>query len=311
LDFLDGISSAVVYLPMDLMSQDKRNALNNSLRAVEQQFPDGIPPLDPIEDMHIEDETFKKILRSIESIEDKLLRNPKFKEKDIGDLFQLYQKRVMYEQEIKKNKRELQRGKDVILKAELKSMKRVLKRLGFITADGVIDVKGRVACEINANDELVLTELLFSGFFNSLDVEMIPTLLSSFVWEDEKVKQVPLRTEIQAPFKQLQEIARKVAEVSKECKLEIEVEEYVKRFKADIMEIIYDWCKGASFAEICKKNNSIYEGSLIRAMRRLDELLRQLIIASISIGNKELEERVVAAQAKLKRDIVFAASLYL
>jgi ATP-dependent RNA helicase DOB1 len=56
---------------------------------------------------------------------------------------------------------------------------------------------------------------------------------------------------------------------------------------------------------------SIYEGSVIRAMRRLEELLRQLVAAARCIGNSELENRFAAAIARIKRDIVFAASLYL
>ena len=52
-------------------------------------------------------------------------------------------------------------------------------------------------------------------------------------------------------------------------------------------------------------------GTLIRVIRRLDELLRQLASASFAIGNFELKTKFDAASAKIKRDIVFAASLYL
>jgi ATP-dependent RNA helicase DOB1 len=70
------------------------------------------------------------------------------------------------------------------------------------------------------------------------------------------------------PFKQLQDIARRVAEISRESKLEVNVEQYVKKFQPTIMEVVYTWCKGTSFAEICKKNTQLFEGSLIRSMRR-------------------------------------------
>ena len=36
---------------------------------------------------------------------------------------------------------------DVLMRAELKGMRRVLRRLGHISEDGVIQNKGRVACE--------------------------------------------------------------------------------------------------------------------------------------------------------------------
>jgi hypothetical protein len=69
-------------------------------------------------------------------------------------------------------------------------------------------------------------------------------------------------------MKQLLDIAKKVAEVSKESKLEISVDQYVGKFSPTIVELVYMWCKGSTFAEICKKFESLYEGSIIRAMRR-------------------------------------------
>ena len=52
-------------------------------------------------------------------------------------------------------------------------------------------------------------------------------------------------------------------------------------------------------------------GGIIRCMRRLEELLRQMSLAAKVIGNKDLEDRFNEAVRLLKRDIVFAASLYL
>ena len=46
-------------------------------------------------------------------------------------------------------------------------------------------------------------------------------------------------------------------------------------------------------------------------MRLLEELLRQMVQASKNIGNTELENKFSEAIKLLKRDIVFAASLYL
>ena len=46
-------------------------------------------------------------------------------------------------------------------------------------------------------------------------------------------------------------------------------------------------------------------------MRRLEELLRQLQSASKAIGNTELENKFAEAIVRIKRDIVFAVSLYI
>jgi len=43
-------------------------------------------------------------------------------------------------------------------------MKRVLRRLGFLSKDEIVQLKGKVACEISACDEiLVLFQLLTEG----------------------------------------------------------------------------------------------------------------------------------------------------
>lgn len=55
----------------------------------------------------------------------------------------------------------------------------------------------------------------------------------------------------------------------------------------------------------------IFEGPIIRTMRRLGEVLRQLSQAAKNIGNTDLENKFSDAIKLLKRDIVFAASLYL
>lgn len=57
--------------------------------------------------------------------------------------------------------------------------------------------------------------------------------------------------------------------------------------------------------------HELFLGSIIRALRRLEELLREMIGAAKSIGNTELEQKFETGRTQLKRDIVFAASLYL
>ena len=114
------------------------------------------------------------------------------------------------------------------------------------------------------------------------------------------------------------------------------------------MDVVNAWCKGGSFSSIVELTD-VYEGSIIRAMRRLEELLRDMCHAAkgsftkikvflyflgelvwmrdsydsfpypishfykrlIAIGNAELESKFAKGIELIKRDIVFAASLYL
>ena len=59
------------------------------------------------------------------------------------------------------------------------------------------------------------------------------------------------------------------------------------------------------------KLTSVYEGSLIRVFRRLEELLRQMEKAANVMGNEELREKFQEGLKRLQRGIVAAQSLYL
>lgn len=55
----------------------------------------------------------------------------------------------------------------------------------------------------------------------------------------------------------MQEIARRIAKVSKESKLTIDEDEYVSSFKVELMDAVVQWCRGASFSEICKVRGEV------------------------------------------------------
>lgn len=105
-------------------------------------------------------------------------------------------------------------------------------------------------------------------------------------------------------------MARRIAKVSNEARLPIDEDQYVEQFKPFLMDIVFAWCNGASFANLCQMTD-IFEGSIVRCMRRLEELLRQMVQASKTIGNIELEDKFSQAIKIIKRDIVFSSSLYL
>ena len=55
----------------------------------------------------------------------------------------------------------------------------------------------------------------------------------------------------------------------------------------------------------------MFEGSIIRAVRRLDELLLQIQTAYIAVGNVDLAQKAQEASGTLHRGIMFANSLYI
>ena len=74
--------------------------------------------------------------------------------------------------------------------------------------------------------------------------------------------------------------------------------------------VVLSWLEGKKFHEVMAQCD-LYEGSVVRAIRRLEELAREIVVAAKTIGNHDLEGKMLEARGKLKRGIIFAASLYL
>lgn len=310
LSTLDGIGHLRIFLPKDIKSADQRLTVRKSISEVHKRFPDGIALLDPIENMKITDDTFKQLIRKIEVLEARLLSSSIHNSPLLTSLYSRYSEKMAVQTQIKGLRTKILAAHSILQLDELKCRKRILRRLGFTTSEDVIEMKGRVACEISSGDELLLTEMIFNGVFNDLTPEQCAALLSCCVFQ-EKSEDVPkLKDELEGPLKIMQETARRIAKVSQESKLNIVEEEYVQSFKPTLMDVVYAWANGKSFAHICKMTD-VYEGSLIRAFRRLEELLRQMVSAYDAIGNEEMSKKMEAAIKSLTRDIIFSSSLYL
>ena len=305
----DAISLVKILLPDDLRPIDVRNNVRKSLKVVQEKFPDGVPHLDPIENMGITDDSFKKLLRKIEVLESRLLSNSLYNSPRLPELYNQYAEKVQVQERIKAVKKQISTALSIMQLEELKCRKRVLRRFGYINDAEVVQLKARVACEISTGDELLLSELLFDRFFNELSPEICASVLSCFIFE-EKAEQASLKEELAKPLREIQAKARIISKVSQESKLPLNEDEYVQGFKWQLMEVVHAWAHGKTFAEICKMTD-VYEGSLIRLFRRLEELLRQMAQAAKVMGSDELEQKFEEALKKVRRDIVAAQSLYL
>ena len=272
---------------------------------------DSLPLLDPIEDMEIEDKQLEELIQAKDKINSELAKIAQKAQITPAQQMQYDRKQELKEQ-IKTIEEAVKKSSEMIMKQDLVNMKRVMRRLEMCDKNDVPSLKGKVACRISAADELVLTELLFSGVFQDIDPYQLAALCSCLVYTDAKSEGKPTKDEkLSGPFNKLKEIAEKVATVMIESKIPLEREDYVKKFNPDIMDIVYKWCHGAKFKDICEAANDIFEGTIIRAFRRLDELLQQIAESCKVIGNLELMAKFEEAQKNLKRGIIFTASLYL
>ncbi|KAF9129681.1 ATP-dependent RNA helicase mtr4 [Mortierella sp. 14UC] len=315
LDAVRYIGAPLISLPKDIrQSSGSRANAFRALLELQRRCPDGIPILDPVEDMGIRTPAFQRVVRQVETLEELLYQHP------MADL-RVDNNRAKYEQFLERSdaqakvgtlKAKLRKAVAVTQMTELKDRKRVLRRLAFTTTSDVVVVKGRVACEINTPDGLLLTELIFNGAFRELTCEQIVAMMSCFCFQ-EKLDAAPtkLKEVLSTPFKLLQETARAIATVEVECRIpDVDVDTYVQKFKPDMMDVAFAWANGASFEELITMTDA-FEGSIIRMFRLLEEMMRQMAAACKALGNEDLEKKFLDGIKSIKRGVVFAASLYL
>ena len=191
--------------------------------------------------------------------------------------------------------------------------KAVLRKLGYVDENETVCVKGRVACEVNTCEELIVTEMVFEGTLNDLEPEEIAAVLSALVFQ-EKSSDEPLDAELPERLvkccNEMKRIATNLGRLQKEQGLDIDPGEYCDRaLKFGLVHVVYEWALGVPFKNICELTD-VQEGSIVRSITRLDELLREVRNCSRVVGNPTLYRKVEASSVAIKRDIVFASSLY-
>ncbi|KAI5169325.1 ATP-dependent RNA helicase DOB1 [Pancytospora epiphaga] len=204
--------------------------------------------------------------------------------------------------------KELDKLKEVYHMAECKKMINVLRALEHLDDVSVL-IKGKMASEISTGDELVITEMIFNSSFTELPLIDMIALVSCTICEEKPTGSI-MSPENNKIYEILRHAVNKVCGVMKSCGLDVVAETYLEKFSFEMMDIVRMWMSGYTFIDICN-STSIFEGSIIRTFKRLEELLRQLSDAALVIGNTELANLFGQGIFLIKRDIVFANSLYL
>ncbi|KAF9444604.1 ATP-dependent RNA helicase [Macrolepiota fuliginosa MF-IS2] len=183
----------------------------------------------------------------------------------------------------------------------------VLKELKSIDDNSTVLLKGRVACEINSANELVLTELILENTLANYEPEEVVALLSCFVFQEKTEVEPSIPPKLQEGRDAILAISDRVGRIQDHHK--VASEEFRSTLKFGLAEVVYEWAKGMPFEQITALTD-VPEGTIVRCITRLDETCREVRDAARVIGDARLFKKMEEAQLKIKRDIVFAASLY-
>lgn len=187
----------------------------------------------------------------------------------------------------------------------------ILRMLEYVEQGGdTVTLKGRVACEMNTCNELVASEMIFSNVLEPLTPTETAAVLSALVFQEKSDDSTKLTSRMETAREQMKDILRVVSELQDAEGVSAGVsDDFKPALNFGIAAVIYQWARGVPFREITDMT-LIHEGSIVRCITRLDELLKDVRNAARVIGNPSLYRKMIAASMCIRRDIVFAASLY-
>lgn len=237
LENIERISSVRLFTPKAVQSLESRKKVALAVKEVNRRFPEGPPLLDPVKDLGIKEDSFNVLIERAEALAKRMSEHKlvvEWEEDERVRLVQDYEKKLELKERARFLRDEARACQTMAMKDDLKKMKRVLKKLGHVDTNGVIQTKGRTACELNTADELVVTELIFTGIFKSLTVEQCVALLSAMTFDernkDDDDPTKGLKSFLLNPFYKLQDVARTVAQVQAECGLDVDEDEFIDKF---------------------------------------------------------------------------------
>ncbi|KDD74467.1 DSHCT domain-containing protein, partial [Helicosporidium sp. ATCC 50920] len=191
----------------------------------------------------------------------------------------------------------------------------VLRRLGYLDADEGVTLKGRVACCFGTGDELISAELALSGALQDLDAAQAAALLSALVFQDRAGDEGGLEGEdaLRWGCVAAREAAERVLEAQNAAGMGRGAKgagfQRSGPLNFGLVGVVKEWARGVPFLELCRLTD-VMEGNIVRTITRLDETCREFQNAAHVMGNPALFKLMEAASAAIKRDVVFAASLY-
>eukprot|EP00871_Galdieria_phlegrea_P003118 jgi/Galph1/3807/GphlegSOOS_G2484.1 len=178
----------------------------------------------------------------------------------------------------------------------------ILRKLEFINEENVVQLKGRAACEINSCDSLLVTEVVFENLLENLD--------AAECQGSSEVTEFELLPVLEETLEKVKKLALSLGTIQAECGLPVSPAEYLRQnIQTALTQVVLWWARGESFSEICNITD-IPEGSVVRNINRLSELMKELKNVARVIGNPTLYQKLTLANESIRRDICFAASLY-
>jgi len=172
--------------------------------------------------------------------------------------------------------------------------------------------KGIIASEISECNEIVLTEIITKDFFLDLEPAEIVAVLSIFI--QEKSNEVSIIDKLDVSSK-LKETLNHINYICKDFG-DYEYNMYIDigtdwNIYLSFIGPAYDWASGKSIFEIYKSYENVYEGTFIRNILRINNIIDNVKNIAEMINNSALLKKLENLDSLLIRDQVTTESLYI
>ncbi len=168
----------------------------------------------------------------------------------------------------------------------------ILEDLDYLK-DGVLLPRGEFAAQIYIQ-ELLISELYFSGYLHELDVDQLNAVMVGIDYEPRKNDFYPR----QLPFE-----IKPIKAVIRNLVYRYGVDESDARFHPFMSNLAYHWSQGISFPELLKEAGSVQEGDIVQTFRRGIDIMRQIRAACIT-QDSGFAAKLKEGMAKMDRDLI-------
>lgn len=170
----------------------------------------------------------------------------------------------------KKLLKEIEKQKDIYWNKFI-AHRAVLKEYGYIQNDYPTE-KGKTTSQIRSENELYLAEIIFSGVLENLTPSQLAGVICALTTEELRIEipYIPFSEPVRKTLNQIRNIKRKLEKV--QSKYDTEAPLYINPYFSSLIEL---WVEGAEW-ETVSEQIEIGEGDIVRAFKRVVDVLRQL-----------------------------------
>lgn len=172
----------------------------------------------------------------------------------------------------KKLQKEIEKQKDIYWNKFL-AHRAVLQDYGYLQNDYPTE-KGKTTSQIRAENELFLAEIIFSGVLENLTPSQLAGVICAITTEELRIEipYVPFSEPVKKTLNKIRNIKKKLAKA--QANYDIDSPLNINPYFSSMIEL---WVEGAEWETVTEQID-IGEGDIVRAFKRVVDVLRQLTV---------------------------------